>query len=38
MNKDDYHKLPKVYYDLLEFTEDFLGDDNLSNKRTMNYF
>lgn len=37
-NKEDYHKLPKVYYDLLEFTEDFLGDENLSNKRTMNYF
>lgn len=36
-NKEDYHKLPQVYYDLLEFTEDFLGDDNLSNKRTMNF-
>lgn len=35
-NKEDYHKLPKVYYDLLEFTEDFLSDDNLSN-RTMNF-
>lgn len=32
-NKEDYHKLPKVYYDLLDFTEDFLGDDNLSNKK-----
>lgn len=37
-NKEDFHILPKVYYDLLEFTEDFLGDENLSNKRTMNYF
>lgn len=36
-NKDDYHKLPKVYYDLLEFTEDFLSDENLTNKRTMNF-
>ena len=36
-NKEDYHKLPKVYYDLLEFTEDFLSDENLSNKRTMNF-
>lgn len=36
-NKEDYHKLPKVYYNLLEFTEDFLNDENLSNKRTMNF-
>lgn len=33
-NKADYHKLPKVYYDLLEFSEDFLSNGNTK----ANYF
>lgn len=36
-NKDDYHQLPKVYYDLLEFSEDFLSGEflNLTYKRAV---
>lgn len=36
-NKQDYHKLPQVYYDLLEFTEDFMSGDNINNTRAS-YF
>lgn len=35
-NKDDYHRLPKVYYDLLEFSEDFLSGESI--KYRTNYF
>lgn len=33
-NKADCHKLPKVYYDLLEFSEEFLSNGNTK----VNYF
>jgi hypothetical protein len=32
-NKEDFHILPKVYYDLLDFTEDFMSGDNINNTR-----
>lgn len=36
-NKEDFHILPKVYYDLLDFTEDFMSGDNINNTR-VTYF
>lgn len=36
-NKDDFHILPKVYYDLLDFTEEFMSGDNINNTRAT-YF
>lgn len=36
-NKEDFHILPKVYYDLLDFTEDFMSGDNINNTRAT-YF
>jgi hypothetical protein len=36
-NKEDFHILPKVYYDLLDFTEDFMSGANINNTRAT-YF
>lgn len=36
-NKKDFHILPKVYYDLLDFTEEFMSGDNINNTRAT-YF
>jgi hypothetical protein len=33
-NKEDFHILPKVYYDLLEFTEEFMSGDCIKTNYT----